>query len=38
VTVPLAFAVAVAVSLLRPDPQEQQQFADLQQRLHVTAD
>ena len=38
VTVPLAFAVAVAVSLLRPDPQEQQQFADLQQRLHATAD
>jgi cation/acetate symporter len=38
VTVPLAFAVAVAVSLLRPNRQEQEQFADLQQRLHLAAD
>jgi cation/acetate symporter len=38
VTVPLAFAVAVAVSLLRPNRQEQEQFADLQQRLHLTAE
>jgi cation/acetate symporter len=35
VTVPLAFAVAIAVSLLRPDRAERQHFAELQQRLHV---
>jgi cation/acetate symporter len=38
VTVPLAFAVAVVVSLLWPNPQEQHQFADLQQRLHLTTE
>jgi cation/acetate symporter len=38
VTVPLAFAVAVVVSLLWPNPQEQDRFADLQQRLHLTAE
>lgn len=35
VTVPLAFAVAIAVSLLRPSRQERERFADLQQRLHL---
>jgi cation/acetate symporter len=35
ITVPLAFAAAIAVSLLRPDRTEQQRFVELQQRLHV---
>jgi cation/acetate symporter len=38
VTVPLAFAVAIAVSLLRPSRQDQEQFAELQQRLHVAGE
>jgi cation/acetate symporter len=37
ITVPLAFAVAIAVSLLRPDRTEQQRFVEIQQRLHVAA-
>jgi cation/acetate symporter len=35
VTVPLAFVVAIAVSLLRPNRQEQELFAEMQQRLHL---
>lgn len=38
ITVPLAFAVAIFVSLLRPDRAEQQQFVELQRRLHSTGD
>jgi cation/acetate symporter len=38
VTVPLSFAVAIAVSLLRPSRDEQEQFAQLQQRLHLAAE
>ena len=36
VTVPLAFAVAIAMSLFRPNRDEQERFEDLQQRLHLT--
>ena len=38
VTIPLAFAVAVVVSLLRPVPAEQAQFAQAAHRLHLGAD
>ena len=38
VTIPLAFLAAIAVSLLRPDPEEQRLHDELQQRLHLTHD
>jgi cation/acetate symporter len=38
VTIPLAFAVAILVSVLRPVPSEARRFAELEHRLHVGAD
>jgi cation/acetate symporter len=38
VTVPLVFIVVVAVSLLRPSRAGQEQFAKLQQRVHLSAE
>jgi cation/acetate symporter len=38
VTVPLAFAIAIAVSLLRPNRQEEARFEELQQRLYLAAE
>jgi cation/acetate symporter len=38
VTVPLVFIVAAAVSLLRPSRAGQEQFAKLQQRVHLAAE
>ena len=38
VTIPLAFLAAVAVSLLRPSRAGQEQFAKLQQRVHLAAE
>jgi cation/acetate symporter len=35
VTIPLAFLAAIAVSLLRPDPEEQRLYGELEQRLHL---
>lgn len=35
VTIPLAFVVAVGVSLLRPVASEEQRFAELERRLHL---
>ena len=35
VTIPLAFVVAVVVSLLRPVPSEEQQFVQASRRLHL---
>jgi cation/acetate symporter len=35
VTIPLAFAVAIAVSLVRPDEAEERRFHELERRLHV---
>ncbi|HYN64230.1 MAG TPA: hypothetical protein VES36_06460, partial [Candidatus Limnocylindrales bacterium] len=35
VTIPLAFAVAIVVSLLRPVPLEEQQFLNAARRLHL---
>jgi cation/acetate symporter len=35
VTIPLAFAVAILVSLARPVPVEQQRFAELERQLHL---
>jgi cation/acetate symporter len=37
-TVPLSFAVAIAVSVLAPNRAEQERFHDLQRRLHFAAD
>jgi cation/acetate symporter len=38
VTIPLAFAVAIVVSLLRPVPEEAAKFRALERRLHLGAD
>jgi cation/acetate symporter len=38
VTVPLSFAVAIGVSLLRPVEAEQRRFAELERRLHLGAE
>jgi cation/acetate symporter len=38
VTIPLAFAVAVGVSLLKPDAEEEERFLSLVHRLHVGSD
>ena len=38
VSIPLAFAVAIGVSLLRPDATEERRFLELKRRLHVGAD
>jgi cation/acetate symporter len=38
VTIPLAFAVAVGVSLLRPVTTERQRFVTVERRLHLGAD
>jgi cation/acetate symporter len=38
VSIPLAFAVAIVVSLLRPVPDEQRKFAELERRLHLGAE
>jgi cation/acetate symporter len=38
VTVPLAFASAIAVSLLRPNRREQARFEELQHRLHLATE
>jgi cation/acetate symporter len=35
VTIPLAFAVAIGVSLLRPDRTEERRFLELARQLHV---
>jgi cation/acetate symporter len=35
VTIPLAFAVAIGVSLLRPDATEERRFLELERQLHV---
>jgi cation/acetate symporter len=35
VTIPLAFAVAIGVSLLRPDRTEERRFLELERQLHV---
>jgi cation/acetate symporter len=35
VTIPLSFAVAIAVSLLRPVPSEEQRFVELERQLHL---
>ena len=38
VTIPLSFAAAVGVSLLRPVAAERQRFADLERRMHLGAE
>jgi cation/acetate symporter len=38
VTIPLAFAVAIAVSLLKPVEEEQRRFTELERQLHVGAE
>jgi cation/acetate symporter len=38
VTIPLAFVVAIGVSLLKPDPAEAKRFAELARRLHLGAE
>ena len=38
VSIPLAFAVAIGVSLLRPDATEERRFLELERRLHIGAD
>jgi cation/acetate symporter len=38
VTIPLSFAVAILVSLLRPAPSEAQRFVELERQLHLGAD
>jgi hypothetical protein len=35
VTIPLAFAIAIGVSLLRPDASEERRFLELERQLHV---
>ena len=35
VTIPLAFAVAVGVSLLRPDPEAARRFVEQERQLHL---
>jgi hypothetical protein len=35
VTIPLAFATAIAVSLLRPAPAEARRFAELERQVHL---
>jgi cation/acetate symporter len=35
VTIPLSFAVAIVVSLLRPVTSEAQRFSELERRLHL---
>ena len=35
VTIPLSFAIAIAVSLLRPAPAEAQRFVELERQLHL---
>jgi cation/acetate symporter len=38
VTIPLAFAVAIVVSVLRPNPSEEQRFREAERRLHLGVD
>ena len=38
VTIPLSFAIAIVVSLLRPVEVEQRRFAELERQLHVGAE
>jgi cation/acetate symporter len=38
VSIPLAFAVAILVSLIRPVPEEQRKFAELERQLHLGVD
>jgi cation/acetate symporter len=38
VTIPLAFVVAVGVSLLRPVPSEERRFVELERQLHLGVD
>jgi len=38
VSIPLAFGVAIGVSLLRPDATEERRFLELKRRLHIGAD
>jgi len=38
VSIPLAFAVGIVVSLARPVPEEQKRFAELERQLHLGAD
>jgi cation/acetate symporter len=38
VTIPLSFAVAVGISLLRPVPTEARRFVELERRLHLGVD
>jgi cation/acetate symporter len=35
VSIPLSFAVAIVVSLLRPVPSEARRFAELERQLHL---
>jgi cation/acetate symporter len=38
VTIPLAFVVAIGVSLLRPDPESARRFVEQERQLHLGAD
>jgi cation/acetate symporter len=38
VTIPLAFIVAIGVSLLKPDPAESKRFTELERQLHLGAE
>jgi cation/acetate symporter len=38
VSIPLAFAIGIAVSLARPVPEEQKRFHELERQLHLGAD
>jgi cation/acetate symporter len=38
VTIPLSFAIAIGVSLLRPVPTEEQRFLELERQLHLGLD
>jgi cation/acetate symporter len=38
VTIPLAFAVAIGVSLLRPDPESARRFVEQERQLHLGAE
>ena len=38
VTIPLAFATAIAVSLVRPAPAEARRFVELERQLHLGVD
>jgi cation/acetate symporter len=38
VTIPLAFAVAIGVSLLRPDPESARRYVEQERQLHLGAD